>query len=873
MFRNRHGKRWYDRQVAEFRKMRKRYKKYASFLDNVLKRAGEKYASLAIVQVRAKTLPSFAEKAIRKLPKSEALNSFTSAKQWTEFFDPVNEFTDLCGARVITQTQHEADRICHFIRDNFTIDEMNSEDKLTELRPDQFGYLSVHYIVQVPDLENILDEPVDKGIKRLKAEIQVRTLLQHAWADVSHDSLYKNQFKVPGKWHRDMARLAAVLEAADKEFTQFVDNLHAFAGDYGAYMTKNQINEELSIIDTILVNEKDPKQIKNLTLRKVRIYKAMAEWKKVIDELSPYKNSEDPVILRELGNALCRAYRGSPSGRKYKQGQKYLGEALEIDENDAEAWANLAWSWEVRNIKEAQECYSQAYRLNSFDPYYLASFLEFEIANRRDFSDKSLLEPVLLAAIKTCRAHADVNINLPESLFTVGRLYMLLGDSYQSLSAYIEAVDLCISPDSGVPAEAIDQELDFLKRVEHIKDSLEGFEWIKRLLIVAKCAKLQTKRRPKELIKLADKKAVYKGPVVIVAGSCASDEEDRVLAYRNLLADALAGFHGEVISGGTTSGISGIVGSLSGLLEENDRSGFKTVAYLPSSVPIHCRVDDRYDLLFYSDALGFSPLEPLQMWVDLLSSGLNPSQIKLVGIGGGKIAAIEYRLALALGAKVGVLGDSRRAVEEILNDDRWRNHPSLVKLIPDPMTVRALLLSPSSRIGMNYIVKAAKASHNKNILNKISEIIGPAIKPNHRTILEKLHKVIGPAMQPWDKLIEPFQYSSIQQKLYAEAILRYEGYALRVIKDPGKIKLIEFSDKKRVRRMAEMEHGRWNLERIQTGWKRGLEKDIDKKISPYLIPWDELSEEVKESDVNYVKRWPEDFKEAGLEVYDLSEEE
>ncbi|MBW2646569.1 MAG: hypothetical protein JRE23_10390 [Deltaproteobacteria bacterium] len=869
---NHHGKLWYERQGKRFAQMRKRYKEYASFLDNVLKRACEKYAPLAIVQVRAKTLPSFAEKAIRKLPKSEALNSFTSAKQWTEFFDPVNEFTDLCGARVITQTQHEADRICQFIRNNFTIDEVNSEDKRMELSPDQFGYLSVHYIVQIPDLESILDVTADQKIAQLKAEIQVRTLLQHAWAEVSHDSLYKNQFKVPGKWHRQMARLAAVLEAADKEFTQFADNLHAFAGDYGAYMTKNQINKELSIIDTILENEKDPKQIKNLILRKVRIYKAMAEWKKVIEELTSYKNSEDPVILRELGNALCRAYRETPSGRKYKQGQKYLEKALKIDANDAEACANYAWSKEIEDKQTAQEYYSKAYRLKSSDPYYLASFLEFEIANRRDFSDKFLLEPVLLDAIKTCRSHADVNINLPKSLFTLGRLYLLLGNPYQGLSAYIEAVDLYISPDSGVPGEAIDQELNFLQRVEYIKKSLEGFEWIKRLLLVAKCVKLQTKRRSKELIKLADKKAVYKGPVVIVAGSCASDEEDRILAYSNLLADALAGFHGEVISGGTTSGISGIVGSLSGLSEENDRSGFKTVAYLPISVPIHCRVDDRYDLLFYSDALRFSPLEPLQMWVDLLSSGLNPSQIKLVGIGGGKIAAIEYRLALALGAKVGVLGDSRRAVKEILKDDRWRNHPNLVTLIPDPMTIRALLLSPTSRVGMNCIEKAAKASHNKNILNKISEIIGPEIKPDPKTILEKLHKVIGPAMQPWDKLIEPFQYSSIQQKLYAEAILRYEGYALRE-KDPEKIKPIEFSDEKRIRRMAEMEHGRWNLERIQTGWKRGPEKDIDKKISPYLMPWDELPEEVKEWDVNYVKRWPEDFKEAGLEVYDLNEEE
>jgi hypothetical protein len=69
--------------------------------------------------------------------------------------------------------------------------------------------------------------------------------------------------------------------------------------------------------------------------------------------------------------------------------------------------------------------------------------------------------------------------------------------------------------------------------------------------------------------------------------------------------------------------------------------------------------------------------------------------------------------------------------------------------------------------------------------------------------------------------------------------------------------------------MAEMEHGRWNLERIQNGWKRGVKKDIDKKISPYIVPWNELSDEVKKWDFDYVEGWPEDFKEAGIEIYKL----
>ncbi|MCK4790516.1 MAG: RelA/SpoT domain-containing protein, partial [Desulfobacteraceae bacterium] len=501
----------------------------------------EKYAPLAIVQARAKTVHSFAEKAIRKLPQSERLNTFTNEIQWKEYFDPVNEFTDLCGARVITQTQQEVDRVCHFIQDNFEIDRDNSEDKRGGLRPDQFGYLSVHYIVQLGDWETLLGVSAPPEIGRLKAEIQVRTLLQHAWADISHDNLYKHQFEVPGHWQRDMARLAAVLEAADKEFTQFVDNLHTFAGNYRAYMTKDQIDGELSILETLLKHaeeEKDERQTKNLALRRAQIYEGMANWAKVEKILDPYRGANDPVILKTLGSAICRLHRKYYRDEEYQNGKALLTRAADLDPSDAEAWAISAWAWEPEDISRAREGYSKAYALQPSEPYYLASFLEFEIATRNSFSGKSLVEPALDQAIKTCRSHTEVGIEIPKSLFTVGRLSLLLGEQYQSLHAYIEAVDLFLSPKSIIPEESIDGELDFLHRIHPAKDSIvkesqEGIEWIRMLLLISKCVKSESKQPIESLPKTSNNKDKdmgpvvvkdnYHGPLVIVAGSCSAN--------------------------------------------------------------------------------------------------------------------------------------------------------------------------------------------------------------------------------------------------------------------------------------------------------------------------------------------------------------
>ena len=67
--------------------------------------------------------------------------------------------------------------------------------------------------------------------------------------------------------------------------------------------------------------------------------------------------------------------------------------------------------------------------------------------------------------------------------------------------------------------------------------------------------------------------------------------------------------------------------------------------------------------------------------------------------------------------------------------------------------------------------------------------------------------------------------------------------------------------------LAEMEHERWVLERGADGWVYGETRDVDAKISPHLLPWDELTEEVKEYDRETVRGIPEFLVKAGFGVY------
>ncbi|MCK4407037.1 MAG: hypothetical protein KAV44_05125, partial [Bacteroidales bacterium] len=66
--------------------------------------------------------------------------------------------------------------------------------------------------------------------------------------------------------------------------------------------------------------------------------------------------------------------------------------------------------------------------------------------------------------------------------------------------------------------------------------------------------------------------------------------------------------------------------------------------------------------------------------------------------------------------------------------------------------------------------------------------------------------------------------------------------------------------------MAEMEHGRWNIERLKEGWKYGAKKDTIKKISPYLVAWDKLKDDIKKYDIDAVKNFPQILFDAGFEI-------
>lgn len=126
----------------------------------------------------------------------------------------------------------------------------------------------------------------------------------------------------------------------------------------------------------------------------------------------------------------------------------------------------------------------------------------------------------------------------------------------------------------------------------------------------------------------------------------------------------------------------------------------------------------------------------------------------------------------------------------------------------------------------------------------------------------------NPSMVTWEELPVGLKESNRLQADHIGVKLKAIGCGIAPLTD-WDAGSFEFSREEK-ELMAEMEHERWVKERLRDGWKFGPKKDIEEKISPHLIPWKQLSDEIKEYDRVFIRKLPAFLAQTGFQIYRLN---
>lgn len=175
----------------------------------------------------------FSKKIFKITPnhRCKEIESAVKKKNKKRYQDPCFQMTDLVGARFVVLLRSDIAIIETVLLncDSLWTARRDREPKSeTDLTPDAFRYQSVHYIVR-----NI-EERTYEGTTipaELTCEVQIRTLLQHAYAELGHDRIYKGDLAIPPSVQRIVARSMALMESTDHLFCEAVEELERINKD------------------------------------------------------------------------------------------------------------------------------------------------------------------------------------------------------------------------------------------------------------------------------------------------------------------------------------------------------------------------------------------------------------------------------------------------------------------------------------------------------------------------------------------------------------------------------------------------------------------------------------------------------------------
>lgn len=214
--------------------------------------------------------------------------------------DPYNEITDKVGVRFVVMVTCQIKRISDVVEASklWSWSKDKDYEAVWEQHPEVFEYESVHYIVKA--IEDFKYNNVEIR-KDTPCEIQIRTLEQHAYAELSHDYFYKSNNEIENRMKRYLARSSALNETTDLMFEEVYDMIENEKEEYYKLNTLLKSIYDFKDYDEEL-NRSIYNNIKNMYEKYVLGKKDLAEWveEDILEDIKKRKNNSlyrQPMII------------------------------------------------------------------------------------------------------------------------------------------------------------------------------------------------------------------------------------------------------------------------------------------------------------------------------------------------------------------------------------------------------------------------------------------------------------------------------------------------------------------------------------------------------------------------------------------------
>lgn len=200
------------------------YSRYGKELEQIAKLLEIKLKQLALAYTIQNKLPQEAILVVTRVKTLESFLRKVEAKNWPQFYYPTDVINDIVGGRVICWFVEDCYGIVDYLKNSSQIEVVNGSIEDYISKPKRSGYRSIHLLANIPyDSIKSLDGKPSVIVDKIVCEVQIRSKLQDAWGDVTHEFHYKA--KLHGVENDDMedflADISDRLATEDKTIIKF----------------------------------------------------------------------------------------------------------------------------------------------------------------------------------------------------------------------------------------------------------------------------------------------------------------------------------------------------------------------------------------------------------------------------------------------------------------------------------------------------------------------------------------------------------------------------------------------------------------------------------------------------------------------------